>query len=111
MGVAEPQISPSGSDRVEIALPGLSEAENEAARRQIERAAFLEFRMVHPQSAELLAQDYIEPGYEVLTETTFKNPHRYRAKTIPVAGSLLRQEDVGEQLSLDGNDGERLGIR
>ena len=44
---------------------------------------------------------------EVLTETTFKNPHRYRAKTIPVAGSLLRQEDVGEQLSLDGNDGEQ----
>ena len=33
---------------------------------------------------------------EILTETTFKNPHRYRAKTIPVAGSLLRQEDVGE---------------
>ncbi len=43
---------------------------------------------------------------EVLTESTFKNPHRYRAKTIPVAGSLLRQEDVGEQLSLDGSGSE-----
>ncbi len=69
MGVAEPEIIPQGSDRILISLPGLTEAENEAARRQIERAAFLEFRMVHPQSAELLAQDYIEPGYEVLTET------------------------------------------
>ena len=68
MGVAEPQITPSGTDRITIALPGLTEGENEAARRQIERAAFLEFRMVHPQSAELLAQDYVEPGYEVLTE-------------------------------------------
>jgi preprotein translocase subunit SecD len=69
MGVAEPEIIPQGSDRIMISLPGLTEAENEAARRQIERAAFLEFRMVHPQSAELLAQDYIEPGYEVLVET------------------------------------------
>ena len=93
MGVAEPQISPSGSDRVEIALPGLSEAENEAARRQIERAAFLEFRMVHPQSAELLAQDYIEPGYEVLTETmkasrrkAGEEPRRYLVKIKPEEG-------------------------
>lgn len=69
MGVAEPEITPNGTDRITIALPGLTEAENEAARRQIERAAFLEFRMVHPQSDELLAQDYIEPGYEILTET------------------------------------------
>jgi DNA gyrase subunit A len=37
---------------------------------------------------------------ERLTESTFKNPHRYRSKSIPVAGALLRQEDVGEQLSL-----------
>ena len=93
MGVAEPQISPSGSDRIEIALPGLSEAENEAARRQIERAAFLEFRMVHPQSAELLAQDYIEPGYEVLTETmkasrrkAGEEPRRYLVKIKPEEG-------------------------
>lgn len=69
MGVAEPQITPSGNDRITIALPGLTEGENEAARRQIERAAFLEFRLVHPQSSELLSQGYIEPGYEVLTET------------------------------------------
>jgi len=94
MGVAEPEIIPQGSDRILISLPGLTEAENEAARRQIERAAFLEFRMVHPQSAELLAQDYIEPGYEVLTETLkSKNkkgqqeePRRYLVKKQPEEG-------------------------
>ena len=93
MGVAEPQISPSGSDRVEIALPGLSEAENEAARRQIERAAFLEFRMVHPQSAELLAQDYIEPGYEVLTETMKENIERRDKELKKIFSYDLKQYD------------------
>ncbi|MCK9315915.1 MAG: protein translocase subunit SecD [Verrucomicrobia bacterium] len=94
MGVAEPEIIPQGSDRIMISLPGLTEAENEAARRQIERAAFLEFRMVHPQSAELLAQDYIEPGYEVLVETLksknkkgqTEEPRRYLVKKQPEEG-------------------------
>lgn len=94
MGVAEPEIVPQGSDRIMISLPGLTEAENEAARRQIERAAFLEFRMVHPQSAELLEQDYIEPGYEVLTETLknknrqgqFEESRRYLVKKQPEEG-------------------------
>ncbi|MBR6790082.1 MAG: topoisomerase IV [Oscillospiraceae bacterium] len=35
-----------------------------------------------------------------LTESTFVNPHRYRTKTLPAAGAILRQEDLGEQLSL-----------
>ena len=94
MGVAEPEIVPQGSDRIMISLPGLTEAENEAARRQLERAAFLEFRLVHPQSAELLEQDYIEPGYEVLTETLknknrqgqFEESRRYLVKKQPEEG-------------------------
>ena len=36
----------------------------------------------------------------VLTETTFANPHRFRTKTLPAAGALLREEDVGEQMTL-----------
>jgi SecD/SecF fusion protein len=67
-GVAEPIIQPAGSDRILIQLPGLSQAETDSARKQIEKAAFLEFRMVHPNSAELIAQGVIEPGYEVLKE-------------------------------------------
>ena len=67
LGVAEPQIQPQGLNRILIQLPGLSESDKETARRQIERAAFLEFRMVHPNSDELLSQGIIEPGYEILT--------------------------------------------
>ena len=68
LGVAEPLLQPAGEDRILIQLPGLSQAEMESAKAIIERAAFLEFRMVHPESAELIAQGIVEPGYEVLRE-------------------------------------------
>ena len=65
-GVAEPIIQPAGNDRILIQLPGLSEEDRERAKTQIQKAAFLEFRMVHEQSDELLARGETEPGYEVL---------------------------------------------
>ncbi|MCL5098950.1 MAG: protein translocase subunit SecD, partial [Candidatus Omnitrophica bacterium] len=66
LGVAEPLIQPVGQNQILIALPGLTDAENESARRQIEKAAFLEFRMVHPDSAELIKEGIPVPGYEVM---------------------------------------------
>ncbi|MBI2926095.1 MAG: protein translocase subunit SecD [Verrucomicrobia bacterium] len=67
-GVAEPLIQPAGEDRILIQLPGLSEADKESAKTQIQKAAFLEFRLVHPDSDELVSQGVIEPGYQVLQE-------------------------------------------
>ena len=64
-GVAEPVIQPQGSD-ILIQLPGLSEAEKQSAKNQIEKAAFLEFRMVNAESDQLLQQGLTAPGYEVL---------------------------------------------
>ena len=29
------------------------------------------------------------------------DPHRYRVRTLPAAGALLRQEDTAEQMTLD----------
>ena len=66
LGVSEPIIQPSGENRIMISLPGLTDQENESARRQIEKAAFLEFRMVHPDSAEYIEQGIPAPGYEIL---------------------------------------------
>ena len=42
----------------------------------------------------------------VLEETPIANPSRYRARAIPAAGALLRQEDSEEQQIglLDGED-------
>src|SRR5687767_14769927 len=67
-GVAEPILLPQGENRILIQLPGLSEAEFERARETIQKAAFLEFRMVHPESDQLLAQGLGAPGYERLVE-------------------------------------------
>src|SRR5438105_13980854 len=64
LGVAEPLIQPAGNNQILVQLPGLSEALKDDARRHIQKAAFLEFRMVHPNSDELVAQTIIEPGYE-----------------------------------------------
>ena len=65
-GVAEPIIQPAGEDRIMIQLPGLSEAEIESARETIAKAAFLEFRLVHADNAELIQQGLPAPGHEKL---------------------------------------------
>jgi SecD/SecF fusion protein len=73
LGVAEPIIQPEGQNHILIQLPGLSRAAQDEARANIERAAFLEFRLVHPQSSDLLKQGIVEPGYEILS-TRHKQP-------------------------------------
>ena len=65
-GVAEPVIQPVGDNQILIQLPGLSEADKKSAEDQIKRPAFLEFRLVHESSDQLLANNEIPPGYEVL---------------------------------------------
>lgn len=65
-GVAEPLIQPAGADRILIQLPGLSEDDKETAKKRIQQAAYLEFRLVHPESAKLIQEGVSEPGYEVL---------------------------------------------
>jgi SecD/SecF fusion protein len=67
LNVAEPVIQPVGEDRIMIQLPGLSQADQDKAKKNVQQAAYLEFRMVNPRSKELLDEGIIEPGYEVLT--------------------------------------------
>ena len=65
-GVSEPIIQPAGNNRIMIQLPGLSESDKESAQKQIQRAAFLEFRMVHEDSDKLIEAGEIPPGYVLL---------------------------------------------
>jgi SecD/SecF fusion protein len=65
-GVAEPLIQPQGNNRILVQLPGLSAAEQQAAQETIKRAAFLEFKLVHDQSDELIKQGFPEPGYQIM---------------------------------------------
>ncbi|MBL9135238.1 MAG: protein translocase subunit SecD [Verrucomicrobiales bacterium] len=82
-GVAEPSIQKTGGDRIEIQMPGLTESEKDAVKRQIERAAFLEFRMVHPESDRMLADGLVPYGYEILTEVR-RDRKSGREQSIPM---------------------------
>ncbi|MEY2466479.1 MAG: SecD/SecF fusion protein, partial [Verrucomicrobiota bacterium] len=55
-GVAEPVIQPEGDNHILIQLPGLSEADMALAKETIQKAAFLEFKLVHEDSKNLIAQ-------------------------------------------------------
>jgi SecD/SecF fusion protein len=66
-GVAEPVIQPVGANQILIQLPGLSEADKESAATNIQKAAFLEFRLVKDDSDDIIQNNEpIPPGYELL---------------------------------------------
>jgi len=63
-GVAEPVIQPVGGNEILVQLPGLSQAVRESAKEQIQKAAYLEFRMVKEDSESILKSgEPVPPGY------------------------------------------------
>jgi SecD/SecF fusion protein len=66
-GVAEPVIQSAGGNQILIQLPGLSPSDKESAKVQIQKSAYLEFRMVKEDSAEIINNhEPIPPGYVLL---------------------------------------------
>ncbi|HUJ71640.1 MAG TPA: protein translocase subunit SecD [Verrucomicrobiae bacterium] len=63
--VAEPILQRVGEDRILVQLPGMKEEDREEARRRIEKTAFLEFRLVHPDNAALVQQSLSDPRFSV----------------------------------------------
>lgn len=69
MGVAEPSIYPDGDRRIVVQIPGMKAEDRERASANIRKAAFLEFRMVHPKNDELIKNLFndrkVPAGYEI----------------------------------------------
>jgi SecD/SecF fusion protein len=71
-GVAEPVIQPEGNNQIRIQLPGLSQSDKDSAIAQITNSAYLEFRMVKEDSAQIVNErtgqilQPIPPGYVLL---------------------------------------------
>jgi SecD/SecF fusion protein len=71
-GVAEPIIQSAGGNRILIQLPGLSQADKNNAQTNIQKSAFLEFRIVHERSQEIVDEktgelrEQVPFNYEVL---------------------------------------------
>ena len=74
-GVAEPVIQSAGGNRILIQLPGLSQSDKDSAKATIQKTAYLEFRLVHENSDEIIHNgDPIPPGYELMKHVeTLKN--------------------------------------
>jgi SecD/SecF fusion protein len=113
-GVSEPVITKQGSDHILVQIPGLNTAQIETARQQLQRVAKLEFRLVHPNSDQLVAQidagqGYTPPGYVILNSLESregKPPERLLVKRRPelsgqdVASARPVYEQRGYEVSL-----------
>jgi len=77
-GVSEPVITKQGTDHILVQIPGLSTSQVETARQQLQRVAKLEFRLVNPNSDQLVRQiaagtAFTPPGYVILTSIERRN--------------------------------------
>jgi hypothetical protein len=61
-----------GDNQIEIQLPGLSEVEKETARNTSKKVAFLEFRLVHPESRQAMTWEAFIRGYRVVEGARFE---------------------------------------
>ena len=83
-GVAEPLIQPEGNNRVLVQLPGLSASDQESAKVAIQKAAFLEFRLVSPTSDQDIKDGVVQPGYEILKRKERMRNGRERIEEVEV---------------------------
>ncbi len=98
-GTSEPVITPVGSDRIEVQIPGLSTETIAQAREQLSRVAKLEFRMVYPDNGATLSkiesgEQIIPPEYKIETYT-----HPAEGNEKPIQDKLL----VKKKADLGGN--------
>ena len=71
MGVSEPIIYPEpNNNRIVVQIPGLKTEDRERAVKNIQSAAFLEFKMVHPKNKELtdalFEKGLVPAGYKIV---------------------------------------------
>src|SRR5947209_4437411 len=88
-GGGEPIISPVGTDRILVQIPGLDTAKIQEARDQLSRVARLEFRMVYPDHGERTRA--IDQGKEVI-------PPDYHIETYKHAARNQNEKQVEERL-------------
>src|SRR5436305_5934571 len=112
-GGGEPIISPVGSDRILVQIPGLDTAKIQEARDQLSRVAKLEFRLVYPDNGERLCEtdqgkQVIPPEYRI---ETYKQQHQAEGEK-PIEERLLvkkKADLAGDRVSGAGASYERDG--
>src|SRR5881398_3711385 len=96
-GGGEPIISPVGSDRILVQIPGLDTAKIQEARAQLSRVAKLEFRMVYPDNGERLRE--IDQGKQVIPPEyrieIYKHPAEGNEKPTEERLLVKKKADLG----------------
>ena len=106
-GVAEPLIQPEGNNRILVQLPGLSAAVQESAKVAIQKAAFLEFRLVSPTSDQDIKDGIVQPGYEVLRRKETMRNGRERVEEVEVRKRAeMTGSGIKSAMVVRGNLGE-----
>ncbi len=103
LGVSEPIITPQGTDRILVQLPGLDTEKVQEGRDQLKKVAKLEFHLVHQDSNRLVPQ--IESGQEVLPIGYGIEKTSYEREGKPVEHKLL----IKKKPDLLGNTVTRAG--
>ncbi len=125
LGVSEPVITPQGTDRILVQIPGLDTKSIETARQQLQQVAKLTFHLVDPSSTAKIQQidagaAIIEPGWKIAygPETTGERPRaRYLIKTKPDllgdrvtrANAFYGSEGWGVNLVFDNEGSQKFG--
>src|SRR5436305_5864973 len=112
-GGGEPIISPVGSDRILVQIPGLDTAKIQEARDQLSRVAKLEFSLVYPDNGERLPE--IDAGKQLIPPEfrieTYKQQHQAEREN-PIEERLLvkkKADLAGDRVSGAGASYERDG--
>ncbi|MBV9618385.1 MAG: protein translocase subunit SecDF, partial [Verrucomicrobia bacterium] len=111
-GVSEPIITPQGTDRILVQIPGLDAGKIQEARDQLSRVAKLEFRMVYPDNGDRLdkidkSQEVIPPDYRIETYTMrAENGEKPREERLLIKKKAdLGGDRVTESHAYYGNEG------
>jgi len=108
-GVAEPIIQPAGGNRILIQLPGLSEEDRNRALTNIQKTAYLEFRLAHERTDELVQLGEVPPGHELLkrVERTLNGGERLEQVIVKKKGEPgLTGSIIKQAIATRGNMGE-----
>jgi len=125
-GVSEPVITPQGTDRILVQIPGLNTEEIAKTQEELQRVAKLEFASVHPAGPSQI--ELMEAGEEVLPinyeikeyPDTFEGQEITRKllvrKKPELSGDHVKrayayydQAGYGVSIELDGEGGQRFG--
>ncbi|MEI6350329.1 MAG: protein translocase subunit SecD [Verrucomicrobiota bacterium] len=122
-GVSEPVITPEGNDRILVQIPGLDAEKIAEARQTLQQVAKLEFRLVHPQSDQLIprikaGQEPVPPGYRIETEKNVRDGKESESELLvrtraDITGNMVKSGypifdqrgwGVGLQFTSEGGD-------